>query len=328
MKQEKSMEEQLIVCGKPYRILRLLGHGKGGYSYLAEDDGQQVVVKQIHHEPCDYYAFGNKIEAEQRDYERLRAAGIRIPRMLAIDLDAERIVKEYVEGPTVFELVKNGISTEPYLAQVRNMADKAKVAGLNIDWFPTNFVVRDGLIWYVDYECNDYMDEWSFDAWGIRYWSRSPEFEAYLKDHAPAITIREERVKVEEYIGFLKRTDLGSQYPKERFKERIARLVNTVSISLTARNEQGLLVGVLFGLTDYAYWLYITDLGVDRDYTRQGIGKRLMRTAHQLAGGKKDIAVYLIANENAVPFYEKCGMKRADDVMQYNHIEWTEFTVT
>ena len=245
------MAEQLIVCGKPYRILRLLGHGKGGYSYLAEDDGQQVVVKQIHHEPCDYYAFGNKIEAEQRDYERLQAAGIRIPQMLAIDVDAEHIVKEYIEGPTVFDLVRDGASAEPYLAQVRDMADKAKAAGLNVDWFPTNFVVRDGLIWYVDYECNNYMDEWSFENWGIRYWSRTPEFEGYLKDHKPILTIREERITAEEYIDFLKRTDLGSQYPKERFKERISRLVNTVSISLTARNEQGLLVGVLFGLTDY-----------------------------------------------------------------------------
>ena len=27
-------------------------------------------------------------------------------------------------------------------------------------------------------------------------------------------------------------------------------------------------------------------------------------------------------NEKAVPFYEKLGMKRADDVMQYNHVEW------
>ena len=141
------------------------------------------------------------------------------------------------------------------------------------------------------------------------------------------IRIREERVTAEEYISFLKRTDLGSQYPKERFEERVPRLVQTVSLSLTARNDQGLLVGVLFGLTDFAYWLYITDLGVDRDYTRRGIGRRLMQTAHQLAGGEKDIAVYLIANENAVPFYEKCGMKKADDVMQYNHIEWTEFTV-
>ena len=328
MMQEKRIEEQLIVCGKSYRILRLLGHGKGGYSYLAESEGQPAVIKQIHHEPCDYYAFGNKIEAEQRDYERLRAAGIRIPRMLAIDMDAERIVKEYIEGPTVFDLVRDGASAEPYLAQVRDMADKAKAAGLNVDWFPTNFVVRDGLIWYVDYECNEYMDEWSFNTWGIRYWSRTPEFEAYLKEHMPEITIREERVTAEEYIDFLKRTDRGSQYPRERFEERIARLVNTVSISLTARNEQGLLVGVLFGLTDYAYWLYVTDLGVDRDYTHMGIGRRLMKTAHQMAGGEKDIAVYLIANENTVPFYEKLGMKRADDVMQYNHIEWTEFTVT
>ena len=142
-----------------------------------------------------------------------------------------------------------------------------------------------------------------------------------------SIRIRSERVSAEEYIGFLKRTDLGSQYPKERFEERIARLVDSVSVSLTARNGEGLLVGVLFGLTDFAYWLYVTDLGVDRDYERRGIGRQLMKEAHELAGGEKDIAVYLIANENAVPFYEKCGMKKADDVMQYNHIEWTEFTV-
>ena len=142
-----------------------------------------------------------------------------------------------------------------------------------------------------------------------------------------SIVIKEERISAEEYIDFLKRTDLGSQYPKERFEERIARLVRNVSISLVARNEENKLVGVLFGLTDFCYWLYITDLGVDRDYERQGIATKLMKTAHDLAGGEKDIAVYLIANENAVPFYEKLGMKKADDVMQYNHIEWTEWTV-
>lgn len=139
--------------------------------------------------------------------------------------------------------------------------------------------------------------------------------------------IHEERLTAAEYMDFLKRTDLGSQYPKERFRERISKLVNNVSISLVARNENGLIVGVLFGLTDYAYWLYVTDLGVDRDYEGHGIGKQLMKMAHDKAGGEKNIAIYLIANENAIPFYEKLGMKKADDVMQYNHIEWTEFTV-
>lgn len=141
------------------------------------------------------------------------------------------------------------------------------------------------------------------------------------------IRITEERVTPEEYIEFLKRTDLGSQYPKERFEERIHKLVKTVSISLIARNQDGMIVGILFGLTDFCYWLYITDLGVDRNYERQGIGRALMKKAHDIAGGEKDIAVYLIANDEAIPFYEKLGMKRADDVMKYNHIEWTEWTV-
>ena len=139
--------------------------------------------------------------------------------------------------------------------------------------------------------------------------------------------IFEERLTASEYIDFLKRTDLGSQYPKERFEERIEKLVANVSISLVARNDKGTVVGVLFGLTDYAYWLYVTDLGVDREYEGQGIGSQLMKTAHEKAGGEKDIAVYLIANENAIPFYEKLGMKKADDVMQYNKIDWTYFEV-
>jgi ribosomal protein S18 acetylase RimI-like enzyme len=141
------------------------------------------------------------------------------------------------------------------------------------------------------------------------------------------IEINEERISAEDYIDFLKRTDLGSQYPAERFEERISKLVQNASISLTARTDEKKLVGILFGLTDFCYWLYITDLGVDRNYERMGIGRSLMKTAHEIAGGEKDIAVYLIANEKAVPFYEKLGMKKADDVMQYDHIDWTPFIV-
>ena len=87
---------------------------------------------------------------------------------------------------------------------------------------------------------------------------------------------REERISAQEYIVFLGRSDLGSQYPRERFQQRI---------------------------------------------------RELVKYAHVLAGGEKDIAVYLIANEKAVPFYEKLGMKKAEDVMCDHRIEWTPFTV-
>ena len=43
--------------GTEYHIVRLLGKGKGGYSYLAQRNDAQVVLKQIHHEPCDYYTL-------------------------------------------------------------------------------------------------------------------------------------------------------------------------------------------------------------------------------------------------------------------------------
>lgn len=51
------------------------------------------------------------------------------------------------------------------------------------------------------------------------------------------IVYKEERLSPEDYIDFLKRTNLGSQYPKERFEQRIAKLVKNVSISLVARDE-------------------------------------------------------------------------------------------
>ena len=57
--------------------------------------------------------------------------------------------------------------------------------------------------------------------------------------------IIEERLTANEYIEFLKHTDLGSQYPKERFEERINTLVNKVSISLVARNVCNEIIGVL-----------------------------------------------------------------------------------
>ena len=73
--------------------------------------------------------------------------------------------------------------------------------------------------------------------------------------------------------------------------------------------------------------MFITDLGVDRAYTKQGIGKELIKRAHELAGGEKDIAIYTVVNQNAIGFYQKLGMNFADDVMQYCRIELTDLEV-
>ncbi|MBE6999371.1 MAG: GNAT family N-acetyltransferase [Ruminococcaceae bacterium] len=142
------------------------------------------------------------------------------------------------------------------------------------------------------------------------------------------IVIQSERLTPEEYIEFLRHTDLGSQYPKERFENRIATLVEKTAISLTARNEDGLLVGVLFAITDFSYWMFLTDLGIRREYVKRGIGKALVERAIEEAGGLENIIVYTCANDKAIPFYKKLGMEQGpEDVFVLNQIEWTDFVV-
>lgn len=177
------MEKTMQVNDREFLIRKLLGKGKGGYSYLASDGQQQYVLKQIHHEPCDYYQFGNKIESEIRDYGRLKSVGIRMPEMIEVDIQRERILKEYIEGETIFDLVLSDSMKPEYVKQVREMCNVLYAAHMNIDYFPTNFIVQNEELYYIDYECNDYMDEWSFENWGIRYWSKTDEFMRYMYSH-------------------------------------------------------------------------------------------------------------------------------------------------
>ena len=172
------------VNDRPFALQRLLGKGKGGYSYLVTGGGRQYVLKQIHHEPCAYYQFGDKIQSELRDYQRLRSIGIRMPELLDVDVARERVLKEYIAGDTIYDLVLRNEMRPEYLEQVAVMCALLYPAHTNIDYFPTNFVVRDGLLYYIDFECNDYMAEWDFEHWGVQYWSKTPAFLKYVEEHS------------------------------------------------------------------------------------------------------------------------------------------------
>jgi ribosomal protein S18 acetylase RimI-like enzyme len=136
-----------------------------------------------------------------------------------------------------------------------------------------------------------------------------------------------ERLVFAEYVEFLRHTDLGRQYPAARFQERVTRLLATANVVVTARDGDRL-VGVCLGLTDMAYYLQVTDLGVDAAYQRRGIGRRLLGMAHEHAGGEDDITLLLVANSRAVSFYEACGLKPLEDVMGKEARVWERFAVS
>lgn len=172
--------EKMCVNEKLYEVIKLLGHGKGGYSYLVTDGTKEYVLKQIHHEPCDYYQFGDKMDSEMKDYERLKNIGIPMPEMIEADIEKERILKEYIKGDTIFDYVLRNEIKPTFVEQMKEMCVVLYAANTNIDYFPTNFVVQEDKLYYIDYECNGYMEEWNFENWGIKYWSQTKDFLEYV----------------------------------------------------------------------------------------------------------------------------------------------------
>ena len=175
--------ENINFKDKQYNVIKLLGKGKGGYSYLVTDGENEYVLKQIHHEPCSYYQFGDKMQAELGDYNKLKALNIKMPEMLDYDIESERILKQYIAGPSAYDLVLEDKMKPEYIEQIRNMCRVLYSSKLNIDYFPTNFILCNEELWYIDYECNDYMEEWNFENWGIKYWSKTEEFCKYAEEH-------------------------------------------------------------------------------------------------------------------------------------------------
>lgn len=169
------------------RIARQLGKGKSGYSFLAYRQDRPVVLKLMHDEPCSYYTFGdNKIRLELNAYEHLKRTGIAIPRLLHYNLDENYLIKEFINGPTAADWLISGGRNEAVMAQLFDMAARVRQYNLNIDFFPTNFVLsRKRKLYYVDYEINPFDEKWSLSSWGLYYWANPEGLAAYFRNGDP-----------------------------------------------------------------------------------------------------------------------------------------------
>jgi predicted N-acetyltransferase YhbS len=110
---------------------------------------------------------------------------------------------------------------------------------------------------------------------------------------------------VEEFRNVLIRSTLGERRPVDD-PARLKNMVAHANLIVTAR-DAGKLVGVSRALSDFAYCTYLSDLAVDIDYQRQGIGKELIRQTKLAAPEAKLI---LLSAPAAVDYYPKIGMQR------------------
>lgn len=164
-------------------IQKAIGKGKSGYSYLAQCGEDDVVIKFMHDEPCAYYDFGehNKVDCEKKAFEELKYTGITIPELLYADRERDFLIKEFVPGTVADRVIAAGKLINSQFQDLFIMHRAAKNDGLNIDYFPANFVIYNRTIYYIDYEINPYSEEWNLPNWGIYYWLNKMGMRQFLK---------------------------------------------------------------------------------------------------------------------------------------------------
>ena len=108
---------------------------------------------------------------------------------------------------------------------------------------------------------------------------------------------------MEQFIGVLKRSTLAERRPVEDL-DRISSMLSHANLTCTAWAGE-LLVGVSRSLTDFSFCCYLSDLAVDVEYQKKGIGKKLIQVTRSRLHPK--CKVILLAAPKAEGYYPKIG---------------------
>ncbi|MFD9654911.1 GNAT family N-acetyltransferase [Streptomyces mirabilis] len=121
---------------------------------------------------------------------------------------------------------------------------------------------------------------------------------------------------IEEVVALYHASTLGQRRPVEQ-RERFAAMVRGANLVIAARLD-GRLIGIARSLTDGAYVTYLSDIAVDAEFQRQGVGRSLIRAVQEAAPQAK---IVLLSAPAAVDYYPHVGFTRHNSAWVLNALE-------
>ena len=113
-------------------------------------------------------------------------------------------------------------------------------------------------------------------------------------------------VSAEQFIDILNRSGLAERRPVDD-PEMMEGMVDGADIIITASDEDKI-VGIARAMSDLHYCCYLSDLAVDKEYQRQGIGKKMIEELQKLLGPK--CKIILLSAPDATEYYPKIGFTK------------------
>ena len=127
----------------------------------------------------------------------------------------------------------------------------------------------------------------------------------------------EPALSADEFIDVLQRSTLAERRPVDD-RERIELMLRNADVIVTARSGK-LLVGVSRAITDFSFCTYLSDLAVDVEFQKLGIGRELIVRTHEAAG--RATRLVLLAAPKARSYYPHIGMQPHDSCWMLNLFE-------
>jgi len=122
------------------------------------------------------------------------------------------------------------------------------------------------------------------------------------------ITYRNNKdVKLEDVIRVFRNS--GITRPTDQPK-RIQDMIRYSDILLTAWLGDRM-IGVARALTDWSFCCYLSDLAVDKDVQKSGIGRELIARVREEIG--EDVSLILLAAPSAMEYYPKVGFEKIEN---------------
>ena len=110
-------------------------------------------------------------------------------------------------------------------------------------------------------------------------------------------------ITVEEFIEVLKKSTLGQRRPIDDL-ETIKGMIENSNLIVTASIDNKI-IGIARAVTDFNYCCYLSDLAVDKQYQKNGIGKQLISKVQEQLNGK--CKIILLSAPDAKEYYPKIG---------------------
>lgn len=127
---------------------------------------------------------------------------------------------------------------------------------------------------------------------------------------------RETNLSFEEFREILINSTLGERRPINDL-DRLRTMCENANLIVTARLEDKL-IGVARSVTDFVYCTYLSDLAVDKEFQKKGIGKRLIEETRKQS---PQATLILLSAPAAVEYYPKIGMKKHNHCFIISELE-------